>query len=99
MKNWIVPALAACLLIATCVHARATYVCTPQQAEEGECLPLISPDRQPIFGTYSKAYLDRQQLKKWKDLCKGGGRYQAMAEAYEARKPDPCNPKAREWQR
>jgi len=46
---------------------------------------------QHTFGTYSQAYLDRQQAKRWKQLCKGGGRYQAMSEAYEARKPDPCN--------
>lgn len=51
------------------------------------------------FGTYSQAYLDRQQIKKWKILCKGGGRYQAMAEAYNAGKPDPCNPAAKEWVR
>jgi hypothetical protein len=48
------------------------------------------PNAQPMFGTYSQAYLDRQQAKRWKELCKGGGRYQAMSEAYEAGKPDPC---------
>jgi len=47
--------------------------------------------RQPAgFGTYSKAYTERAQARRWKDLCKGGGRYQAMSEAYEAGKPDPC---------
>ena len=55
-------------------------------------------DRQPVFGTYSKAYQDRQQAKRWRALCKGAGRYQAMSEAYEAGKPDPCNA-AREWVR
>jgi len=49
------------------------------------------PGQHTTFGTYSKAYLDRQQAKRWKQLCKGGGRYQAMSEAYEAGKPDPCN--------
>lgn len=49
------------------------------------------PDRQPVFGTYSQKYLDRSQAKRWKELCKGGGRYQAMSEAYEAGKPYPCS--------
>lgn len=59
----------------------------------GQCTQAHSytPYAQPMFGTYSKAYLDRQQVKRWKELCKGGGRYQAMSEAYEAGKPDPCN--------
>ena len=43
------------------------------------------------FGTYTKAYEDKQDLKRWKKLCEGGGRYQAMAEAYDKHKPDPCN--------
>ncbi len=73
MRNWIIPALAACLLMATCVHARA-YL----------------SDQPSVFGTYSQAYKDRWQAKKWKRLCKGGGRYQAMGEAYEAGKPNPC---------
>lgn len=38
------------------------------------------------FGTYSDAHL----RKRWANLCKGGGRYQAMAEAYELGRPDPC---------
>jgi hypothetical protein len=71
--RWTVLIFAACLLVATCVQARADMF-----------------DGQPVFGTFSKAYLDRQQLKKWKQLCKGGGRYQAMSEAYSAGKPDPC---------
>ncbi len=48
------------------------------------------PSQQPMFGTYSRAYTERQQAKRWRELCKGGGRYQAMSEAYEAGKPDPC---------
>jgi len=55
------------------------------------------PGPNPVFGTYSKAYLDRHRLKQWKEQCKGAGRYQAMSEAYEAGKPDPCNPRAKEW--
>lgn len=90
---------AALLLIATCVESRAAYVCTPRQAEEGECLPLIQ-DRPPeLFGTYSQAYKDRWQLKKWQAMCKTGARYQAMSEAYAAGKPDPCNSNAKEWVR
>ena len=45
---------------------------------------------EPVFGTYSKAYQDRQQAKQWKRLCNGAGRYQAMSEAYALGKPDPC---------
>lgn len=48
------------------------------------------PNQQPMFGTYSQAYLERAQAKRWRELCKGAGRYQAMSEAYEAGKPDPC---------
>lgn len=86
MTQWIIPVCAAILLMATCTMgrmARADY----------------HPGPNPGFGTYSKAYLDRQQLKKWKELCKGAGRYQAMGEAYNAGKPDPCNPRAKEWVR
>jgi len=75
MRQWIIPALSALILMATCTHARSDY----------------RPNAQPMFGTYSRAYLDSQQAKRWKELCKGGGRYQAMSEAYEAGKPDPCN--------
>lgn len=49
-------------------------------------------DQQPGFGKFdvhSKRYLERQQ-RRWRQLCKGGGRYQAMAEAYEMGKPSPC---------
>ncbi len=44
-----------------------------------------------IFGSYSQAYKDRWQLKKWRAMCKTGARYQAMSEAYNVGKPDPCN--------
>lgn len=44
----------------------------------------------PGFGVFSQAYLDRQKAKRWKLMCKGGGRYQAMSEARTAGKPDPC---------
>lgn len=36
--------------------------------------------------------------KRWRELCKGGGRYQAMGEAYEMGRPDPCNG-AKEWKK
>jgi hypothetical protein len=62
----------------------ACALCSPAQAD------VYRPNQQPQFGTYSQAYLDRQQAKRWKELCKGGGRYQAMSEAYSAGKPDPC---------
>jgi hypothetical protein len=51
---------------------------------------IYRPNAQPMFGTYSQAYLDRRQAKRWKKLCKGGGRYQAMSEANSVGKPDPC---------
>lgn len=38
------------------------------------------------FGTFSPQYY----AKRWKKLCKGAGRYTAMAEAYEQGQPDPC---------
>lgn len=46
------------------------------------------------FGTFSPQYY----AKRWKKLCKGAGRYTAMAEAYEQGRPDPCGP-ATEWKR
>ena len=39
------------------------------------------PGENPSFGTYTRVYVDRQQAKRWRELCKGGGRYQAMGEA------------------
>jgi hypothetical protein len=38
------------------------------------------------FGTYSTAYY----RKRWARMCKGGGRYVAMAEAYDMGLPQPC---------
>lgn len=38
------------------------------------------------FGTYSTNYMRR----RWARLCKGGGRYQAMSEAYERGLANPC---------
>lgn len=38
------------------------------------------------FGRYSRAYYER----RWKRMCKGGARYDAMREAFEAGKPNPC---------
>lgn len=49
-------------------------------------------EKQPGFGTFdvhSKKYLERQK-RRWRQLCKGGGRYQAMAEAYEMGRSSPC---------
>lgn len=64
---------------------------------------LIKPARAQEFGTFSDAYLAKRAAKaqaaEWKELCKGAGRYAAMREAYEQRKPDPCNPKATRWVR
>jgi hypothetical protein len=61
-------------------------ICSQAQAD------IYRPNAQPMFGTYSQAYLDRRQAKRWKELCKSGGRYQAMSEAYSVGKPDPCKP-------
>lgn len=38
------------------------------------------------FGTYSNHYLHR----RWARMCKGAARYQAMGEAYEMGRPQPC---------
>lgn len=69
-----------CIILCACV-----LVSTQAQAYMSK--------QQTTFGVYSQAYLDRQQAKRWKLLCKGAGRYQAMSEAHEAGKPDPCNSK------
>lgn len=47
-----------------------------------------------VFGTYSDAYLHR----RWVRMCRGPARYDAMREAYDMRKPDPCSG-AKEWRR
>lgn len=38
------------------------------------------------FGVYTPKYYER----RWKKLCQGGGRYVAMAEAFDMKKPQPC---------
>lgn len=38
------------------------------------------------FGVYTPKYYER----RWKKLCQGGGRYVAMAEAFDMNKPQPC---------
>lgn len=50
MKQWIIPALCALVPVATCTHARSDY----------------RPNQQPMFGTYSQAYLDRQEARRLK---------------------------------
>jgi hypothetical protein len=99
--NWLLmSAIAFSLLVwglvgAGVQHARgADYICTPAQTEAGECLPLIDRPGIRAFGTYSDHYYQR----RWARLCKGAGRYDAMREAYDLGKPDPCNG-AVEWRR
>lgn len=46
------------------------------------------------FGRYDDAYMRR----RWRRMCQGSARYQAMGEAYDARKPDPCS-NAKTWMR
>jgi len=76
--------------------AERPYICTPHQAEAGECLPLIAGS-QPSFGTYSDKYLARKKAKdERRDLrrdprCDGSARYDAMREAYDRMKPNPCD--------
>lgn len=41
---------------------------------------------------------DKLLKKHWKILCKGGGRYEAMAEAYDMGMPNPCDG-SKEWKR
>lgn len=38
------------------------------------------------FGTYSQQYLER----RWRRMCSGPARYDAMREAYERGLPQPC---------
>ncbi len=44
------------------------------------------------------AYADHYYYRRWARLCKGAGRYDAMREAYDLGKPDPCSA-AYEWRR
>ena len=64
------------------------YRCTPAQAEAGECLPIIGyqPGDIDKFGTYSDEYYAR----RWKRMCEGPARYDAMREANDRGKPMPC---------
>jgi hypothetical protein len=36
------------------------------------------------------SYSDHFYARRWAKLCKGGGRYVAMAEAHDLGKPNPC---------
>jgi hypothetical protein len=47
-----------------------------------------NPDSMPIgrFGTYSDAYYER----RWARMCRGPMRYDAMREAFERGKQNPC---------
>jgi hypothetical protein len=40
------------------------------------------------FGTYSTVYIE----KRWAKMCEGSARYQAMWEAHDLSKPNPCAP-------
>lgn len=42
------------------------------------------------FGRPSRT-VDAINAGRWREMCKGAARYEAMREAYELRKPDPCN--------
>ena len=46
----------------------------------------------------TSATVDAINYGRWKVMCKGPARYEAMREAYELRKPDPCNG-AKQWVR
>lgn len=69
--------------IALLVGALALLFQTRARAAD---LGLLPPTITNSFGTYTPAYYKR----RWKTLCKGGGRYQAMSEAYGLGMPDPC---------
>lgn len=49
---------------------------------------LIYDDQKPLgmFGTYREHYLQR----RWRNMCKGPARYDAMREAMEIGRPNPC---------
>lgn len=77
-----------CLLIYAGV---SLFVHTRARAADLEIVPLghsrlFTPTITDSFGTYTPAYYQR----RWKKLCKGGGRYEAMSEAYELGMRDPC---------
>ena len=42
--------------------------------------------------------MDAINAGRWREMCKGPARYDAMREAYELRMPDPCNG-AKKWVR
>ena len=42
--------------------------------------------------------VDAINAGRWREMCKGAARYDAMREAYELRMPDPCNG-AKKWVR
>jgi len=44
----------------------------------------------PVPSETIRNYSDHFYARRWAKLCKGGGRYVAMAEAHELGKPNPC---------
>lgn len=84
----------ACLALGLAValvarRANGAEISLPNEVLYGRSMPDGSIG---TFGTYSAAYYQR----RWKRMCKGPARYTAMGEAYDMRRPDPCNG-SRKW--
>jgi hypothetical protein len=79
-------ALVLWLAVATDKAARAADMLPPEILFGKSWTP---PPRSALgaFGTYSDQYLHR----RWVRMCRGPERYDAMAEAYAHRRPNPCN--------
>jgi hypothetical protein len=70
-------------LIARRAHGADIYA-LPNEIKHGRSMPDGDIS---TFGTYSPAYY----RSRWSRMCKGPQRYDAMREAYDMQRPDPCN--------
>lgn len=50
----------------------------------------LPPEITQGYSISGRAAMERYYIHRWAQLCKGGGRYQAMSEAYELGRPSPC---------
>lgn len=66
--------------------ARAADLRLPPEITIGRSVDYDYGPQLGAFGTYSDAYL----RKRWQRMCRTAARYQAMAEAYEHGKHNPC---------
>jgi hypothetical protein len=95
---WIITALMWVIVIAMPSSAHGAYERIPKAPRlvVGEAVSdrLLYGERSynehnaplNLFGVYSRHYMHR----RWKRMCKGPERYDAMREAYERGMPQPC---------